>query len=1188
MDLPNGHHTHDQDANASSSSLGNSQGPTTNGPSSGSTTGNAPPFDPEIFKNYLAALLPPVVGAIPNEMDTLFDEEFEERVNKFSADGMNVIYVVKVKEESADGADDAPPRHSYHLTPHLTYHPTHVTTLALIKRGPILDPTTPLGLQLHFLNLFGGDETPYESLHAVVSCGVKPWFDAFVGSRGGNQDGGDSKMGIPMTKKKFAELELSLLHLQQNVEIPETHLIIHPIIQRAVEQAQASGTRPNISHIPPKLLNDSSFLNTLHGHVNAWIKSIQAVTRLTRDVSSGTASQEINFWLSLERELDGIEAQLRSEEVNMVMDCLRNAKRFRATVSFIADTGLKDARDLVHKYNQLMKDFPLNELLSATDLDKIQESLVLIYGHINRKLRLSPYPIRRALPLVEAISKDFNDQLLRILTSHRLAYTPYETFERLLSQTTNIFRTWDDLIKEFTNVAREVTRKRSERFIPIKVAPAHAKLQERTRYLRDWRKQHEQLAVMTGPTKGLGGVSGEAGGMDMEEEVKEAYEIVKRIDVLDVSVEGTEIWVAAENAYNERVSRVENQIIARLRERLGTARNANEMFRVFSKFNALFVRPKIRGAIQEYQTQLIDSVKDDIKHLHDKFKTQYRYSEAYHMSQMRDLPPIAGAIIWARQIERQLLTYMKRVEDVLGKGWELYAEGQKLQSESSAFRRKLDTRPVYEAWLHDINRRNMGVDGRLFEIVKLRGPGGYQLAVNFDPQIITLFKEVRNLLWLGFQVPHAITNMAKDAKRVYPHAVSLMETVRTYGQTLDLVENNRGIEWLVAEYRNEAQRMITRGMSIRWDYFVNQYDSSRYVSGADGRDNRHIQFVREFASIVSVLQDKTNNVIDLYKDIVRAVEDLATCPYTTEAFSELLGKIQAAIDRLNLEGYANLEHWVAELDKRIEKILLQRLIHIIQVWCAEFDRTDDGDTRREILPVRDTAKSRRGDKRLKEEKFFEGNMTLKPIVHEIRIQNQVIFLDPPIEYARATWIKQLHDWLGVVCRLRRIQSSRYEIGLQMQRSSASETTYTSLLTQFPDNTLQRPFSLIEVKVQQLKDYVAKWLQFQSLWDLEAEYVFNRLGDSLAHWQQLLTEIKKARSTFDTSDTQKSFGVCVIDYEQVQARVNAKYDSWQKDILNRFGVKLGNAMKEMHAAILKARHDLEHQSIEGLVGGARRF
>ena len=62
-----------------------------------------------------------------------------------------------------------------------------------------------------------------------------------------------------------------------------------------------------------------------------------------------------------------------------------------------------------------------------------------------------------------------------------------------------------------------------------------------------------------------------------------------------ISSEGTEIWITAEASYNERVARVENQIISRLRDRLGSARNANEMFRVFSKFNALFVRPKIRG-----------------------------------------------------------------------------------------------------------------------------------------------------------------------------------------------------------------------------------------------------------------------------------------------------------------------------------------------------------------------------------------------------------------------------------------------------------------------------------------------------------------------------------------------------------------------------------------------------------------
>ena len=44
------------------------------------------------------------------------------------------------------------------------------------------------------------------------------------------------------------------------------------------------------------------------------------------------------------------------------------------------------------------------------------------------------------------------------------------------------------------------------------------------------------------------------------------------------------------------------------------------MFRIFSRYNALFVRPHIGGAIREYQTQLIQRVKEDIESLHKKFK----------------------------------------------------------------------------------------------------------------------------------------------------------------------------------------------------------------------------------------------------------------------------------------------------------------------------------------------------------------------------------------------------------------------------------------------------------------------------------------------------------------------------------------------------------------------------------------
>jgi dynein heavy chain 1 len=513
----------------------------------------------------------------------------------------------------------------------------------------------------------------------------------------------------------------------------------------------------------------------------------------------------------------------------------------------------------VHDYNVLMKDFPLNELLAATDLQKLQESVNMVFGHLNKKLKLScahlhrrlagevltiracrPYPVRRALPLVEAISRDLNSQLLRVLSTQRLTYLDYPLFERAMSTCQAVFDAWDDSFKEFTNVAREVTRKRSEKFIPIKIAPVHAKLQERVLYFRQFRKQHHQLQVMVGPLRAEAmrrttttTTAGEReeddsahdaeakrewastlGDIDMEAEVRQAYESVKEVDILDVSAEGTSFWISAETAYNERVARVENHIISRLRDRLGAARNANEMFRVFSKFNALFVRPKIRGAIAEYQTQLIDSVKDDIRALQDKFKLGYQSSEAYAMAQLRDQPPVSGAITWSKQIERQLYYYMKRVEDVLGKEWSHYAEGQRLQTESQSFREKLNPRPIYEAWLADINRRNLQISGRLFNITKSRQQNGeLQLVVNFDAQIISLFKEVRNLLWLGYQVPHTISNVAKDAKRVYPYAVSLMETVRTYTQTVAKLEANPEIAPLVAAVHKRAQDQIVKGES---------------------------------------------------------------------------------------------------------------------------------------------------------------------------------------------------------------------------------------------------------------------------------------------------------------------------------------------------------------------------------------
>ena len=1082
-----------------------------------------------------------------------------------------------------------------------------IASIAIIKLSQVIDAKVPISAQIQVVNLpglspentgavNGPNITAFEVLHSITRNVLAPYLDAYVrnqdqtnGQRGRVES--DNKTGVSAVKKKLAELEVSFLHLQQNIEIPELYLPLPEIVQEALTTASVSKAKPSIELVPPYLLSDSKILNDLQNTVNGWIKSIQAITRLNRDSENGSATQEINFWISMESALESIELQLRSDGVQLTTDILKNAKRHQATTSFRTDTGLKDAVEKVQKYNLLMRGFPLDELLAATSLHKIQDALDSIFNHLNKKLRICPYPIARALHLVSGISGDLEAQIHTILNGRTLMHLDFREFQSVMGEAENIWRVWDEHIKDFTNVARDVHRKRNDRFIPIKIVPLHTKTQDRLRYVNTFRVNHEQLQktiVNVLGTKAHANPSDndqpqpvlveEIGDVDAVEEVSQAYAALKDVDALDVSNEGTQVWVQAEITYNERTSRVENSIIARLRDRLATAKTANEMFRVFSKFNALFIRPKIRGAISEYQTQLIDNVKRDIANLHERFKHQYGISEAHLMAQVRDIPAVSGAIIWARQIERQLDSYMKKVEDVLGKDWSLHAEGQKLQAESQNFRKKLDTRPIFESWLHDVNRRKISITGRLFGITRNRVMNNsYELTINFDPQAIALFKEVRNLTWLNFMIPHAISNVSKEAKRVYPFAVSLIESVRSLAQVNRTIEEMSDVSMLLNGYRKEIQDLTAKGVPLKWESFVHSYDLEvKRVADVTpirstnlGRgESKHVQYVREFSAAVSVLQDKTFALITINETIQQAITSLKTCPYNSETLYGYFDTIQTAVDQLNLENYTNLTLWVKRINDTIEGILMTRLRIAMRIWVEIFEALHQE-------AQLDDSTFRKGSDSSDHQAGQLPHFNI--LVHEISMQNQTIFLDPPVDFARAEWIHHLHNWLGIACNLPLIRASRYEMKLDLS-SRLSTSTFSYLPSRCVDELLT-VYNCIESRVWTVSAYVEQWLQFQSLWDLQSEQVHERLGENLADWLQLLQEIKKTRSLFDTSDSSRQFGNLTVEYDQVQSKVNAKYDQWQHEIIQAFASRFGIRMREVFAEVERARKDLEGQTLE---------
>lgn len=80
----------------------------------------------------------------------------------------------------------------------------------------------------------------------------------------------------PSVEKKIAELEMGLLHLQQNIEIPEISLLIHPIITNIAKQCYERGEKPKVTDFGDKV-EDPTFLNQLQSGVNRWIREIQKV-----------------------------------------------------------------------------------------------------------------------------------------------------------------------------------------------------------------------------------------------------------------------------------------------------------------------------------------------------------------------------------------------------------------------------------------------------------------------------------------------------------------------------------------------------------------------------------------------------------------------------------------------------------------------------------------------------------------------------------------------------------------------------------------------------------------------------------------------------------------------------------------------------------------------------------------------
>ena len=1128
--------------------------------------------EPDLLKNfiqYVKRSCPGVLGGDAKVLETtLATKEAEEICRIFVNDSkiMALIIQRRLKRRLKSDEDPLLVKDNEEFVLELRMKPLPESNggcaLAYLKAANTLDLTLPMHNQLHICQI--DEKNPFHAILSYVKNFFLPLTRSLMASALEDEKQKDSNIGaIRMVNSKLGELEVELMKSQEQVQIPHITLEISKPVADFIRSQKEAGKAPKASQIPHA--SDTNLLNDVQKGLLEWKKLILSVTTLNWDVDKGTTLQEINFWESMEKAIEHIYAQKDSEGVQITFDLLNENKRFLATTDFNPNVGLAKtkAQDKVYKYSGLLKNFPIKPLISADSVGGIMKALDGIFSHL-KQIRLVHYPLARAIQLVHAVSRDVATTLQSVLNARRPMTLNFEEFDKTTQACKELFTAWDTHWEQFAEELRVCKKERPDEDISnIHLPyPEMAAMRLRIADLRRIRKEHEELRSVVEKTL----TTDPAVQNSALKAIKEAYQHLRDVEVLDTTPEGTLALELALKAYKAKIDRVEEGLEDRIRTMLNAAKDdANEMFRVCAKFNALFVRPRIQSAIREYQELLIATVKKDIQLLQTKFMSTYSKSQDSNMSLVRDLPPVSGSIYWGRQIERQLDTYISRIGDVLGDQWDHHTDGRTLHRECDQFRQRLQPEKVFGQWLtENKDIAHFQVEGRIFKL-DVAGTQN-RLVVNFEPRMVTLFKEVRNLNRLGLKVPYEIKIAADEAKEKYSFAVRLDEAVRTYMRTSNTLDKLPDLAPLAASYRLAVQNGIKEGLFCQWD-------TEKLKEYVDNLGTRAVEY-----------EDQVDELFRYAGKTTVSLQKLETCPPNEKSFKDIMTEVQTVIDHLDKRGFSNLHHWVASLDTRAEKILVARLKHMLSLWVqaqdielsVEDEQLDLDSAIAELKArhehqAKDDLNYEEAERKAADEKAKALEFIVKQGPrHRITIRNQMLHVDPPMEGAMLALSKDLQKWLAVICELPRLKC----FWTTQQEQSKDQETFRSALGKLETSDLQQCFDCINKKIAQAQAYVETWLQYQALWDMDLDQVCSSLGADVTKWERLMLDMKRSRATFDNSSTTKRFGPIIVEYGSVQAKVNNKYDQWVKNIMSRFGQMLGGAIGTLYSNLGTGRQQLE--------------
>ena len=596
------------------------------------------------------------------------------------------------------------------------------------------------------------------------------------------------------------------------------------------------------------------------------------------------------------------------------------------------------------------------------------------------------YPKVRMVHLLDVISEQIIGVIQSKLGDRNIMTAPISSVKEDLICSTDALDAWINIIKTLTGTFWPVcpqNRWEGEPFNNVILS----NISERIKKILALKRSYHSLLSLLDPEE------------QKELHVEEALSAFAVFNPFECNSYVEEAWKNAMTQYNRSIEHVEVECAQKLQTIFASLQGQpNQLLREFQRFKDLVQRETISRSLTSERETLLAQLTSSLKAIKGEFRERVKDG---NNSRGKNLPIVVSNIVWTRQAIVKIEETDDTVISLVGPK----SNYQALSSEVFEELRKYE-QEQFEDWSKTTLDSLDDADGNLTinhndRLMELDFNSG-KLVVNYGDHLVTLLREVRQLLSMGFPVPAKIQQAADNAIKYYRHGIILKQVAHFYN-TIDqemlpcqqsmLLESALSFERLIKEPKGAPSG--TKNSAITWD---SPAQLEEYITKLQTAADTLTSQNRKLRKFHDIIKDHVSNLMNI--DLVK----------NQSRWKDILSQIRGIINTVQDSGVkAELtltwrNHWDYQLYKALQ--------YQYQVGLENL------------------------------------NETLPEIKVDLCFKQQKLQFRPPFEEVRAKYYRELKKFINLPTVFKGLGENRIFTMLVDQNSSSLSTVYSKAETLF--------------------------------------------------------------------------------------------------------------------------------------------